>query len=109
MTDGDGWAETVTGHAAYSADGVFQHKKLSVSSPPPAGARGGGPRSPLDKGREPPVVHGGLSLRGYVGKLQAKARSAGRAIVGAHSPRLKHSTSDDLEFAGYGLMNGNPR
>ncbi len=101
MSDSDGWAQVATGHAAFSADGVVQHKKSGVSSPPP------GPTgvSPVGKGREPPAINGGLTIRGYVGKLQAKARSAGRALVGApRSPRLKHSTSDDMEsFGGYGL------
>lgn len=105
MSDGDsGWAERVTGHTpALSADGVVQHKKLHVNQPPSISVPA---PSPVDRGSTPPATNGRLSLRGYVGRLQAKARSAGRAIAGVHSPRLKHSLSDDMELGGFGLLNG---
>lgn len=106
MSDGDGWAraERVTGHTSHvSADGVVQHKKLHSNQPPPLSVP---LQSPADRGSTPPAVNGGLSIRGYVGKLQAKARSAGRAIAGVHSPRLKHSLSDDMELGGFALLNG---
>lgn len=103
MSDSDGWAERVTGHAAVSADGVVQHKKLHANQPPQLSVS---THSPLDRGLTLPSANGGLGLRGYVGKLQAKARSAGRAIAGVHSPRLKHSLSDDMELGGFALPNG---
>jgi hypothetical protein len=106
MSDGDnGWAERVTGHTpALSADGVVQHKKLHANQPPSISIPA---HSPADsRVSTPPAANGRLSLRGYVGKLQAKARSAGRAIAGVHSPRLKHSLSDDMELGGFGLLNG---
>ena len=105
MSDGDsGWAERITGHTpALSADGVVQHKKLHANQPPVISVSA----HPLvDRAPTPQAGNGGLSLRGYVGRLQAKARSAGRAIAGVHSPRLKHSLSDDMELGGFGLLNG---
>ena len=105
MSDGDsGWAERVTGHTpALSADGVIQHKKLHAHQPPVISVSA---HPPVDRAPTPQAANGGLSLRGYVGRLQAKARSAGRAIAGVHSPRLKHSLSDDMELGGFGLLNG---
>ena len=70
----------------------------------------GSRQSPADKGRAAPTLHGIPSLRwnvGFIGRAAAAARSVGKAIIGApHSPRLKPSTSDDMELARYPLLNG---
>ena len=96
----DGWAEKATGHTAgLSADSVVHvHGSGRSRTQHPAVNR-----SPSDKGA------GGPTLRGYVSRISSNAANTVRAITGQpHSPGrvLKHSTSDDLELAGYPLMNG---
>ncbi len=108
MSNCDGWAERATGRAAVSGEGTHRWTGGAAAGTSPA-PHTGSRQSPADKGRATPGVHGIPSLRWYAGSIAAAARSVGKAIIGApHSPRaaLKHSTSDDMELAGYPLLNG---